>query len=59
MPMEQRDLYSAFLIRNSNDAYDHPDRVRCIDSFETFLDMQDRLLADMKIRQVSMKPRKR
>lgn len=51
----QRDLYSAFLIRNSNDAFDHPDRVRCIDSFETFLDMQDKLLADMKSRQVSMK----
>lgn len=51
----QRDLYSAFLIRNSNDTYDHPDRVRCIDSFEIFLDMQDRLLSDMKRRQVSMK----
>lgn len=51
----QRDLYSAFLICNSNDTYDHPDRARCIDSFETFLDMQDRLLADMKSRQVSMK----
>lgn len=44
----QRDLYSAFLIRNSNDTYDHPDRLRCIDRFDSFLDLQDRLLADMK-----------
>lgn len=51
----QRDLYSAFLIRNSNDNYDHPDRARCIRDFDVFIDMQDRLLADMKGRQVSMK----
>lgn len=51
----QRDLYSAFLIRNSNDTYDRPDRLKCIEGFETFLDMQDRLLADMKRRQMSMK----
>lgn len=51
----QRDLYSAFLLRNSNDTYDCPDRMRCTDSFETFLDMQDSLLADMKCRQISMK----
>lgn len=51
----QRDLYSAFLLRNSNDTYDRPDRVRRTDSFETFLDMQDRLLADMKSRRASMK----
>ena len=31
----QRDLYSAFLLRNSNDTYDCPDRMRCTDSFET------------------------
>ena len=33
----QRDLYSAFLIRNSDDAYEAPDRWKCIASFETFL----------------------
>ena len=44
----QRDLYSAFLIRNSNGTYDHPDRQRCIDGFDAFLDMQYRLLAGMK-----------
>ncbi len=51
----QRDLYSAFLIRNSNETYDHPDRARCIRDFDGFLDMQSRLLADMKSRQMSMK----
>jgi len=51
----QRDLYSAFLIRNSNNTYDHPDRVKCIDNFDIFLDMQYRLLADMKQRGLSMK----
>ena len=51
----QRDLYSAFLIRNSNGTYDHPDRQRCIDGFDAFLDMQYRLLAGMKQNGLSMK----
>ena len=51
----QRDLYSAFLIRNSNDTYNHPDRLKCIGNFDIFLDMQYRLLADMKRSGLSMK----
>ena len=36
----QRDLYSAFLIRNTDDDYKFPDRNRCIDSYSTFLQHQ-------------------
>lgn len=35
-----RDLYSAFLIRNTDDDYLSPDRDRCIDSYDIFLQHQ-------------------
>lgn len=41
--------------RNRNDTYDRPDRAGCMEGFEVFLDMQDRLVRDMKSRGLSMK----
>ena len=37
----QRDLYSAFLIMNSNDTNDNTDRLRCLETFEYFRRMHD------------------
>ena len=37
----QRDLYSAFLLKNSNDAGTAADRQKCIDTFPTFLITHD------------------
>lgn len=50
----QRDLYSAFLIRNCNAASDHPDRDRCVQEFDRFLRMQDHLIETMNQGRVSM-----
>ena len=48
----QRDLYSAFLLRNSNDTGTAADRQKCIDTFPTFLithdACMDALLAENK-----------
>ena len=44
----QRDLYSAFLIRNADLDFKHPDREKCEYEFEYFADMQDQLILKMK-----------
>lgn len=51
----QRDLYSAFLVRNADAARKHPDRGKCNRKFEKFADMQDALIRKMKADGVSMK----
>lgn len=51
----QRDLYSAFLLRNSNTGLTAPDRDKCIYGFDDFLKMQDGLIDDMKQKNISMK----
>ena len=34
----QRDLYSAFLLKNSNDQRNSPDRAKCIKEFDGFVE---------------------
>lgn len=51
----QRDLYSAFLIRNAAPGLDHPDRGKCIQEFEKFVTMQDALIRKMKEEGISRK----
>lgn len=51
----QRDLYSAFLIRNSNSTLTKPDREKCIYEFGKFLRMQNNLITAMKADNISMK----
>lgn len=51
----QRDLYSAFLILNADDTLKHPDRDKCIYTFESFVKRQDGLISEMKDNNISMK----
>lgn len=51
----QRDLYSAFLLKNSNTKLDKPDREKCIHGFENFLELQNNLICEMKKNNVTMK----
>lgn len=51
----QRDLYSAFLLKNSNTELNKPDRNKCIYGFDKFLELQDNLIAEMKENNISMK----
>lgn len=51
----QRDLYSAFLISNSNGKLDAPDRDKCSHTFGKFLAMQDALIAAIKAGNVTMR----
>ena len=51
----QRDLYSAFLIRNADLYFKHPDREKCEYEFEYFADMQDQLILKMKESGLSMR----
>lgn len=44
----QRDLYSAFLIRNADIGLEHADREKCSYEFEHFADMNDTLISQMK-----------
>ena len=44
----QRDLYSAFLIRHSNDSLDAPDRQACIMDFKRFVELQDKEIQFLK-----------
>ena len=53
--MVQRDLYSAFLLKNSNTKLDKPDRDKCIYGFKKFLMLQDNLINEMKENNISMK----
>lgn len=51
----QRDLYSAFLIRNADNTLKHADKEACTRKFGNFLKMQEQLLELMKKDDVSMK----
>ena len=51
----QRDLYSAFLIRNADLELKHPDREKCEYEFEHFADMQDAFILKMKESGLSMR----
>ena len=51
----QRDLYSAFLIRNADLDFKHPDREKCEYEFEYFADMQDQLILKMQESGLSMR----
>ena len=51
----QRDLYSAFLIRNADLSLEYPDRERCMYEFEHFVEMQRELIESMKRSGISMK----
>ena len=39
----QRDLYSAYLLKNSNTKFDKPDREKCSDGFGNFLKLENNL----------------
>lgn len=51
----QRDLYSAFLLKNSNTKLDKPDREKCIYGFENFLKLQNNMICEMKNNNITMK----
>lgn len=51
----QRDLYSAFLLKNSNKELSKPDRDKCMREFDRFLELQESLIAEMKKSGTSMK----
>lgn len=51
----QRDLYSAFLLKNSNAKLDKPDRDKCIRDFGKFVDLQNNLISDMKKKGITFK----
>lgn len=51
----QRDLYSAFLLRNSNQKLNKPDQKKCIYEFDRFVKLQDQLIEKMKENNISMK----
>lgn len=51
----QRDLYSAFLLKNANSTLDKPDVDKCKYEFDNFLRLQDEALASMKANGISMK----
>ena len=51
----QRDLYSAFLLHNTNKALTAPDRDKCIYEFDHYLQMQNNLFSTRKAANVSMK----
>ena len=51
----QRDLYSAFLIRNADLDFKHPDREKCEYEFEYFANLQDQLILKMKESGLSMR----
>ena len=53
--MVQRDLYSAFLMKNTDDTLNKPDREKCIYGFEKFVTMQDELITRMKENNITMK----
>ena len=51
----QRDLYSAFLLKNSNADHSKPDRDKCIYGFGKFLELQNHLIDEMMKNNISMK----
>lgn len=52
----QRDLYSAFLIKNADNTFEHPDRDKCIYEFESFVAVHNETINYMKESKISMKP---
>lgn len=51
----QRDLYSAFLLKNTDGSLTKPDRDKCIYGFEKFIELHDELISQMKQDNVTMK----
>ena len=51
----QRDLYSAFLLKNSNKAGTKPDIQKCRRTFSSFIDMHDYAIETMKQNHISKK----
>ena len=51
----QRDLYSGFLLKNSNGNLNHPNREKCIYEFDSFIKLHDELISNMKADGKSMK----
>lgn len=51
----QRDLYSAFLIKNADSTFEHPDRDKCIYEFESFVAVHNETINYMKGSKISMK----
>ena len=51
----QRDLYSAFLILNSNETFDHPDREQCNNTFDRFVEIMNDEIQKMKANGISRK----
>lgn len=51
----QRDLYSAFLIKNADSTFEHPDRDKCIYEFENFVAVHNETINYMKESKISMR----
>lgn len=51
----QRDLYSAFLLKNANSDLDGADKEKCSYEFEKFVEMMNERIAEMKENNISMK----
>lgn len=51
----QRDLYSAFLLKNSNAELNHPCREECYREFNSFVEKQNALIKEMKEQKITMK----
>ena len=51
----QRDLYSAFLLSNSDGSLEHADRERCSAGFAKFVELHGKLIAEMKASGISRK----
>ena len=51
----QRDLYSAFLIKNADLITMKPDRNLCLNDFAMFVKLQNELIETMKQNNISMK----
>ena len=51
----QRDLYSAFLIKNTDCTLEHADRDKCIHEFEHFVMIHDQLINCLKASNTTMK----
>ena len=51
----QRDLYSAFLLSNSDGSLEHADREQCSAGFAHFVELHGKLIAEMKASGISRK----
>ena len=50
----QRDLYSAFLVKNADKSLKHADREKCLYEFKNFIELQTKLIISMKATNVTM-----